>query len=96
MHSLSPTEPVPRGEGLAAVIEYLKVELETEPNVREALECLAEMTKEDGSVIDKNGKILIAKAMRDWIDVVEIQISGCNILNNLIVSGEYGSGFWSG
>ncbi|CAH1787300.1 unnamed protein product [Owenia fusiformis] len=83
-----PKKPVPKGNGTDAVIKYLQENGPNEVSVQSALEYLVEITKEEGTVISKDGKKTITKAMRDHIKCVEVQIAGCNIINNLIVTAE--------
>ena len=56
--------------------------------VNEALEVLSELTKQEENSIDASGKRLIVSCMREHIDEADIQAHGCQILNNLIVTGK--------
>jgi hypothetical protein len=78
---------VPTDQGVVPVLAYIRAECESENAMKDAMAYFAGLTKEEGTVVDEEGKNLIAQTMRDNIACVEIQVAGCNILNNLIVTG---------
>ena len=81
-------EPVPRDRGIPPVVDYILDNLVNEACVKQGMHYLAQITKEENSSIDKSGKRVIAKAMKDYIQEAEVQISGCNVLNNVVPTGE--------
>ncbi|XP_064649533.1 serine/threonine kinase-like domain-containing protein STKLD1 isoform X3 [Lineus longissimus] len=80
------TGTVPKEQGVTPVLAYIRSECESENALKDAMAYLAELTKEEDTVVDDAGKKLVAQTMRENIACVEIQVAGCNILNNLIVS----------
>lgn len=80
---------MPRNRGVDPVIDYLGSNLGNEECVRNALEHLAELTKDDAPEVDSMSKKIILRAMNDYISETDIQIAGCNILNNLMVTGTF-------
>ena len=83
---------LPRDRGILPVMEYLRDNIANESCVKQALEYLAILMKEEGASLDKTSKLVIVKAMRDYISEVDIEVSGCSILNNLIITGRVGGG----
>ncbi|XP_052790409.1 serine/threonine kinase-like domain-containing protein STKLD1 isoform X2 [Mya arenaria] len=78
--------PVPRGQGVLVVLEYLASHVDYESCVQEALDYLLELAKsEDGLSLDPRGKKLVAMAMKNNMQDDKIQISGCKVLNSLLV-----------
>ena len=73
-------------------MEYLRDNIANESCVKQALEYLAILMKEEGASLDKTSKLVIVKAMRDYISEVDIEVSGCSILNNLIITGRVAGG----
>ena len=80
--------PMPRNRGVDPVVDYLGANLGNENCVREALEYLSQLTKEDGSNLDNTSKSIILRAMNDYVAERDIQVAGCNTLNNLVMGGE--------
>lgn len=81
------TEPVPKNRGITAVVDYLLDNLVNEGCVKQAMQELVELTKEEEVSIDVNAKRIIAKAMKDYIVEWDIQMWGCQIFNNLVITG---------
>ena len=78
--------PLPRDKGIPAVVEYLVDNLGNETCVKNSFEYLAELTKENGASMEPTGKRVIAKAMKDYMSEEDVQVWGCQILNNLVVT----------
>ncbi|XP_052222133.1 serine/threonine kinase-like domain-containing protein STKLD1 isoform X1 [Dreissena polymorpha] len=82
--------PVPRGQGIFKVLEYIASLVDYEGCVRGALEYLLELAKsEDGLSLDPRGKKLIAMAMKNNMVDRDIQIHGCNVLNSLVIGADH-------
>ncbi len=77
----------PRDKGVTPVMEYLTDNLGSEAAVREAMEHLADVTMDDTTSVDNDGKHVIVKAMMDYLADSDIQAWGCQILLNLITTG---------
>ncbi|KAJ8300816.1 hypothetical protein KUTeg_022335 [Tegillarca granosa] len=78
---------VPRDQGILPVIEYLAKMVDFEDCARQALEYLVELAKqEDTSEIDARAKRLIKFAMRNNLEDKDIQIFGCSVFSNLIIT----------
>ncbi|XP_060595198.1 serine/threonine kinase-like domain-containing protein STKLD1 isoform X3 [Ruditapes philippinarum] len=81
--------PVPKGQGVLKVLEYLANMVDYDECVKEALEYLLELSKSEGGLnLDPRGKKLVAMAMKNNMTDAEIQISGCNVLNSLVMCAE--------
>ena len=78
--------PLPRNKGIPAVVEYLVDNLGNETCVKNSFEYLVELTKETGVTMEATGKKIIAKAMKDYMSEEDVQVMGCQILNNLVVT----------
>lgn len=81
--------PVPRDQGVLRVLEYLANNIDFETCVSEALDYLLELSKtEQGLYLDPRGKKLVAMAMKNNMTDKNVQITGCNVLNSLVIAGE--------
>ncbi|KAL4218629.1 JUN phosphorylation [Mactra antiquata] len=81
--------PCPRNQGVMKVLEYLANMVDYESCVREALSYLMELSRsDDGLNLDPRGKKLVAMAMKNNMTDSQVQISGCNVLNSLVMSAE--------
>ena len=80
-------EPLPRGQGITPVVDYLLENINNESCIKSSLEYLAELTKVEGARVDDRVKLLVATVMRENVSLVEVQIAGCHIFNNLLVNG---------
>ena len=82
--------PVPRDQGVLRVLEYVANYIDFESCVSQALDYLLELSKtEEGLHLDPKGKKLIAMAMKNNMTDKNIQITGCNVLNSLVIAGLY-------
>ena len=73
------------------MFEYLQINLNNENCVKEALTELVSLTKEDSSEVDSAEKRCIIKAMKEYMQNVDIQVAACNTLNNLVMTGTFSS-----
>ena len=78
---------VPKNRGPVPVIDYLLDNLINESCVKQAMEYLAEITKEENATLDKSAKRVVAKAMKDYIQEWDVQVWGMNIYNNVVPTG---------
>ena len=83
------TEPVPKERGIVAVVDYLLDNLVNEACVKQAMPMLVALTKEEGATMDTNSKRVVAKAMKDYMVEWDIQMWGCQIFNNLVITGRF-------
>ena len=79
--------PVPTDKDAKAVMEYLTDNLGDEMALNKGLEQLIEITKEDGSTVNNDGKHVIGKIMNDYLVNEEIQTYSCQVLCNLAMTG---------
>lgn len=82
--SASTTKSVPRDRGIMPVVEYILDNLINESCVKQGMQYLAELTKEENSTLSDSGKRIVAKAMKDYVQEADIQVWGCTILNNIV------------
>ncbi|XP_013388890.1 serine/threonine kinase-like domain-containing protein STKLD1 isoform X2 [Lingula anatina] len=81
-------KPVPKDQGVPPVLSFIRENINNDGSVRDALEYLAALTKQEGITVTDDGKRLIAKAMNANLKDLHIQIAACNVLNNLIISAD--------
>ncbi|KAK3087169.1 hypothetical protein FSP39_002522 [Pinctada imbricata] len=83
---------LPKEGNILKVLEYLANMVDYEDSVKEAMEYLVSLSKEEEEVftLDASSKRLVKAAMRNNLQSLEIQIAGCNIFNSLIISAEPG------
>ena len=82
--------PVPKDQGVLRVLAYLANYIDFESCVSQALEYLLELSKtEEGLHLDPKGKKLVAMAMKNNMPDQSIQVTGCNVLNSLVIAGWY-------
>ncbi|XP_071097519.1 serine/threonine kinase-like domain-containing protein STKLD1 [Haliotis cracherodii] len=72
--------------GILVVLEHIANMIDNEDCVKDGMEHLVELTKQEGVLLEENSKRLIAAAMKNNINNKTIQIAGCNVFNNVIVS----------
>ena len=81
---------MPRDQGVLRVLEYLASHIDFESCVSQALDYLLELSKtEEGLYLDPKGKKLVAMAMKNNMTDQNVQITGCNVLNSLVIAGMY-------
>ena len=79
---------MPKEGNILRVLEYLANMVDYEDCVRDALEYIVSLAKDNENfALDTSSKRLVKAAMRNNLQVQEIQIAGCNIFNNLVISG---------
>ncbi|XP_067662721.1 serine/threonine kinase-like domain-containing protein STKLD1 [Haliotis asinina] len=76
--------------GILVVLEHIAKMIDNEDCVKDGMEHLVELTKQDGVLLEDNSKRLVAAAMKNNINNKTIQIAGCNVFNNVIVSAQTG------
>ena len=78
---------MPTDRGVRGVAEYLLDNLVNEACVKQAMPMLEALTKEEGATMDTNSKRVVAKAMKDYMVEWDVQMWGCQIFNNLVITG---------
>ncbi|XP_039265397.1 serine/threonine kinase-like domain-containing protein STKLD1 [Styela clava] len=84
------TDPLPKNQGIPAVIAYMSKNSDNEEAQKQSLEYLDELSQLPGNSFTDNVKKQVVKAMSDHIAEINIQIHGCNILSNIL--GSVGDG----
>ncbi len=65
---------MPRDKGLEAVVDYLGQHLGNEQCVKDALEYMSQLSKEDTTGMDNVGKQLVLRAISDFISEADVQV----------------------
>lgn len=87
----TPTAPVPKNNGVPAVIEYMLSNSENESAQKQSLIYLNELSQlEDAPEFNDVAKKQIVTAMNDHAAQMDIQLHGCQILVNLLSSAQDG------
>ena len=69
-------------------MEYMTDNLGDEAALTKGLEQLVEITKDDGTTVNDDGKHVIGKIMNDYIVNEDIQTYSCQVLCNLAMTGK--------
>ncbi|KAK2150896.1 hypothetical protein LSH36_383g00000 [Paralvinella palmiformis] len=78
--------PVPTDKDPKALMEYMTDNLGDEAALTKGLEQLVEITKDDGTTVNDDGKHVIGKIMNDYIVNEDIQTYSCQVLCNLAMT----------
>ncbi|XP_064616971.1 serine/threonine kinase-like domain-containing protein STKLD1 [Liolophura sinensis] len=82
--------PMPRGQGVAAVLSYLRTVLNNKDKVRDSLEYLLELSMEDRISVDPVSKLLTTEAMVNNLTERDVQLAGLGLFNRLVITAEAG------
>lgn len=81
------SDPMPRGQGVAAVLSYLRTVLNNKDKVRDSLEYLLELSTESRISVDPVSKLLITEAMVNNLTERDVQLAGLGLFNKLVTTG---------
>jgi probable inactive protein kinase-like protein SgK071 len=81
-----PGKPVPKDKGIKGVLDFMKDEATPGESQVEALKYLVELTKDQEQGLNTEGKKIIVDIMKRHIAVEDVQVLGCNLFSNLIVT----------
>ncbi|XP_062514884.1 serine/threonine kinase-like domain-containing protein STKLD1 [Corticium candelabrum] len=81
-----PGKPIPKDKGIKGILDFMSDESTPGESQVQALKYLVEITKEQDQSLDADGKKVVVDAMSRHIAVEDVQVLGCTMFSNLLVT----------